>query len=104
MKTLYHPSSGRPPRIEYFDEMRPVRPIPPPQALEENPVAPFSCLADFKLAEHVVRYGRSASAVDNLLNNIHGPHWFSGSSAVTFKNHRDLQAALNRASEQFQSV
>ena len=104
IRTVFHPSSGRDPLIQYYDDLGSAESIPSREALWTNPVAPFRSLADFTFARYAVNERLSSRGIDKLLCEIDSGLWFSGGSNISFKNSRDVYRSLDQASVQFQQV
>ncbi|KIK41608.1 hypothetical protein CY34DRAFT_85128 [Suillus luteus UH-Slu-Lm8-n1] len=96
-KTEYHPKSGRATTIETFstfgrkqDQWLPI--------IDEEPWQPFSCRADFEFAELAHNAALNKDHTDELLRLI----WriAEGHAKLTFKSHRDVSSAWDRAASQ----
>ncbi|KAG1769124.1 hypothetical protein EV702DRAFT_1181845 [Suillus placidus] len=96
-KTEYHPNSGRATSIETFstfgrkqDQRLPI--------VDEEPWQPFSCPADFEFAELAHNAALNKDHTDELLRLI----WriADGQAKLTFKSHRDVSSAWDRAAGQ----
>ncbi|KAG1841300.1 hypothetical protein DFJ58DRAFT_718174 [Suillus subalutaceus] len=96
-KTEYHPKSGRATTIETFstfgrkqDQWLPI--------IDEEPWQPFSCHADFEFAELAHNAALNKDHTDELLQLI----WriAEGHAKLTFKSHRDVSSAWDRAASQ----
>jgi hypothetical protein len=103
-KTIFHPSSGREPLIEYLDEPTSPNPIRPPQALSENPVSPFKSVADFEFASFVTKHRLHNDGIKDLLHLVHGQFLFKGPTMISFKSLGDVKEALDDAAGEFQQV
>ncbi|KAG1763350.1 hypothetical protein EV702DRAFT_982923 [Suillus placidus] len=100
-KTEYHPNSGRATSIETFstfgrkqDQRLPI--------VDEEPWQPFSCHADFEFAELAHNAALNKDHTDELLRLI----WriADGQAKLTFKSHRDVSSAWDRAAGQMTPV
>lgn len=100
-KTEYHPKSGRATTIETFstfgrkqDQWLPI--------IDEEPWQPFSCRADFEFAELAHNAALNKDHTDDLLRLI----WriAEGHATLTFKSHRDVSSAWDRAASQMTPV
>ncbi|KAG1766129.1 hypothetical protein EV702DRAFT_1204297 [Suillus placidus] len=96
-KTEYHPKSGCATTIETFstfgrkqDQWLPI--------IDEEPWQPFSCHADFEFAELAHNAALNKDHTDDLLRLI----WriTEGHAKLTFKSHRDVSSAWDRAASQ----
>ncbi|KAG1836405.1 hypothetical protein DFJ58DRAFT_719098 [Suillus subalutaceus] len=93
----YHLKSGRATTIETFSTFGPKQdqwlPI-----IDEEPCQPFSCRADFEFAELAHNAALNKDHTDELLRLI----WriTEGHAKLTFKSHRDVSLAWDRAASQ----
>ncbi|KAG1799033.1 uncharacterized protein HD556DRAFT_1231771 [Suillus plorans] len=96
-KTEYHPKSGRATSIETFSMFGRNQDQQPP-IVDEEPWQPFSCRADFEFAELAHNAALNKDHTDALLQLI----WriVDGHANITFKSHRDVSVAWDRAAGQ----
>jgi hypothetical protein len=79
-------------------------PIPPPQALSENPVSPFTSIPDFEFAAFVTKHRLRNDGIKDLLGLLHRGVFFHGPSTVSFRSLKDVKDALDKATYDFQEV
>ncbi|KAG2036685.1 hypothetical protein BDR03DRAFT_982794 [Suillus americanus] len=96
-KTEYHPHSGHATSIETFSAFGRKQDQQPP-IVDEEPWQPFSCCADFEFAELAHNAALNKDHMDELLWLI----WriADGQAKLTFKSHRDVSSAWDRAAGQ----
>jgi hypothetical protein len=104
LKTIYHPSSGKEPRIQYFDEIPVTQPVPPVEALRPNPLAPFKSRADFEFASYVVTERLRGKGVKKLLQNVVDGTWSLGSSKLSYRTLGQVYDDLDLAARHFHQV
>jgi hypothetical protein len=63
---------------------------------ENRPWAPFRTLEDFEVTEVAITSLMRRAAINKLLAGVTGK-WSNGNSAVTLKNHSDMDSVLSKA-------
>lgn len=101
IRTEYHPSSKRPTRIDAFEEFGRTS-TPPTSVHSRRPWLPFHSKAEFEFAEVALQSAMSNKQLDALINVVHT--LIKGKEAFEVKNHRDVQALWDRASESLTPV
>jgi len=101
LKTIYHPSSRKEPRVQYFDEIPVTQPVPSVEALSPNPVSPFKTRADFEFASYVVTERLRGKGVKKLLQNVIDGTWSLGSSKLSYRTLGQVYDDLDRAAKHF---
>ncbi|KAG1718801.1 uncharacterized protein EDB91DRAFT_1089794 [Suillus paluster] len=96
-KMEYHPHSGCATSIETFSAFGRKQDQQPP-IVDKEPWQPFSCRADFKFAKLAHNAALNKDHMDELLRLI----WriANGQAKLTFKSHRDVSSAWDRAAGQ----
>jgi hypothetical protein len=101
IRTEYHPNSKCPTQIDSFEEFdRTSTPLTP--VYNHHPWLPFHSKAEFKFAEVALQSAMSNKQLDALINVVHT--LMKGNEAFEVKNHRDVQALWDRASESLTPV
>ncbi|KAG2079379.1 uncharacterized protein F5147DRAFT_819992, partial [Suillus discolor] len=97
-KTMYHPSAGREPLLQTFEEFgvnsHPEEELP----VDEEPRHPFCSRGDFEFAEITLNAALNKSHIDVLLALI--GRILRGESQVTFANDNELHKAWEHAAAQ----
>lgn len=102
-KTEYHPSSGREPLHQAFDEFRlDAHDTAEALPVNEEPWHPFASRADFEFAEIALDAALNKSHIDGLLSLI--AHIAGGQVKITLTNDADFRQALRSASTQVTMV
>ena len=96
IKTVYHPSSGRSPRIVKFEDYREQEENLPDLAHNTEPWKPFQTKADFEFAELAHEAFMTENQIERLIKLIHSVA--NNEDKFTFKNNRDLTEAWGKAS------
>ncbi|KAG1786948.1 uncharacterized protein HD556DRAFT_1449297 [Suillus plorans] len=97
-KTMYHPSAGREPLLQTFEEFgvnsHPEEELP----VDEEPWRPFCSRGDFEFAEIALNAALNKSQINVLLALI--GRILRGESRVTFSNDNELRKAWEHAAAQ----
>lgn len=95
----HHPHSGKPDEIIALDSAGPSDSLQPATKSlpQERPWAPFRCLADATFAYRCVSRRMANSDVDEDLKLLR-TDW-APETSVTFRNHREMEKALDAARE-----
>ena len=101
IRTEYHPSSNRPTRIDAFEEFGRTS-APPAPVHSHRPWLPFHSKAEFEFVEVALQSAMSNKQLDTLINIVHT--LIKGNNTFEVKNHRDVQALWDRASESLTPV
>lgn len=101
-KTMYHPSAGREPLLQTFEEFgvnsHPEEELP----VDEEPWRPFCSRGDFEFAEIALNAALNKSQINALLALI--GRISRGESRVTFSNDNELRKAWEHAAAQVTPV
>jgi hypothetical protein len=101
IRTEYHPSSNRLTQIDAFEDFGKTN-NPPAPVYNCHPWLPFHSKAEFKFAEVALQSAMSNKQLDALINVVHT--LMEGKEAFEVKNHRNVQALWDRASESLTPV
>lgn len=96
IKTIFHPSSGREPRIQSFVEAGKDRTVACSVIPDERPWFPFVSRIDFEFAALAVRSRLTAELIDDWL--AFHQRTAEESKCPSFRRHEDLYEALDMAS------
>jgi hypothetical protein len=102
IRTEYHPNSGRATVTTRVEDgsAAPHTPMLPP---EDEPWWPsFKSREEFELAEILLETSMNTTLMDRLLKLIQS--CISGKGKLTFTNHKEVQAAWDRAAQQLPPV
>ncbi|EIW82982.1 hypothetical protein CONPUDRAFT_152026 [Coniophora puteana RWD-64-598 SS2] len=102
-KTMYHPKSSRPEKLEPWDKFRNLSHVPPIVLnTDEDPWQPFKSCGDCEFTSIAIDAELTQTCVDCLLKLVRGVA--AGNSEVTFHNDADLRSTCDKAAEELTPV